>query len=78
MLNCDSLMERGGLRKVVYRKEDVKESKGEKEKKNKGVKTFSWLACPLTSAYVYLRGIRVRTLNCHFQHPTVVGTITLV
>jgi len=29
-------MERGGLRKVVYRKADVKESKGEKKKKTKG------------------------------------------
>jgi len=33
MLNCDNLTEMGGLRKVVYRKEDVKESQGEKKKK---------------------------------------------
>jgi len=34
MINCDNLLERGGLRKVVYRK-GAKESKGEKKRKTK-------------------------------------------
>jgi len=36
MINCDNFLERGGLRKVVYRKECVKESKGKKKRKIKG------------------------------------------
>jgi len=43
MITCDNLLERGGLRKVVYRKEGVKESKGEKKEKRSGENIF--LAC---------------------------------
>jgi len=63
----------------VYRKEGVKQGKViiEGGKNKGGVKTFSEPACPLTSAYVYVSGHRVRVsyiphqmrqLNCHFQH----------
>ena len=40
------------------------------EGKTRGVKAFSELARPLTSACVYLSGHRVRPLNCRFQHAT--------
>jgi len=39
-----------------------------KEKQGEGgVKTFSWLARPLTGAYVCLSGLRVRPLNYRFR-----------
>jgi len=47
--------------------------KGEEERKTRGVKTFSELARPLTSAYACLcdnrvRAHQVRPFNCDFQH----------
>jgi len=44
----------------VYRKEGVKRGKDVKEGKTSGVKTFSELARPLTSGYVFLCGHRAR------------------
>jgi len=38
----------------------VKREKGQEGKKNKAVKTFSKLAHPLTNAYAYQCGLRVR------------------
>ena len=37
-----------------------KKERGLEGKKDRGVKTFSWLACPLTSAYMYQCGLEVR------------------
>jgi len=48
------------VRKVVDRKEGVKRGKVRRKEKQVGVKTFSELACPLTSLYVCLCGHRVR------------------
>jgi len=49
------------LRKVVYRQEGVKQGKVIVEgKKNKWGENISELARPLTSAYVFPRGHRVR------------------
>ena len=44
----------------MYRKEGVKRAKERRKEKQGGVKTFSELACPLTSAYVCLCGHGVR------------------
>ena len=39
MIDCDKLIERKDLRKVIKRKKDV--GKGQEGKKDRGVKTFS-------------------------------------
>jgi len=45
---------------LCVQEERCEERKGEKERKTSGVKTFSELACPLTSACVCLCGRGVR------------------
>ena len=39
MIDCDNLIKRKGVRKVTYRKKGVK-SRGEKERKTRGVKNI--------------------------------------
>jgi len=69
MIDCVDLMKWKDPRKVVYREGGVKGAKVSRKEKQ-GVKTFSELGRPLTSAYAYLSGQRVRPLNCHFQQLT--------
>jgi len=54
MIDCDNLMERKDLRKIVYRKKGALQER--LRKKTKGVKTFSRLARPLTTATYTMGG----------------------
>ena len=67
MIDCDKLIERKDLTKVVKRKKGVEREKGQNGRKMGGVKTFSLLARPLTSAYAYQCGLGVLPLHYDFQ-----------
>ena len=72
MIDCDELIERKGLRKVVNRKREVKREKTRKEKQ--GVKTFHSLRVTSptnarTTAALECEHLshHVWPLNCYFQ-----------
>jgi len=54
MIDCDNLMEREDLRKIVYRRGGALQER--LRKKTKGVKNFSRLARPLTTVTYTMGG----------------------